>query len=152
MMLLLYFAGDSAGGNIAHHVTLMACQSSQPFNKLTLSGLVAIQPFFGGEERTEAELWLSKGPIITTKSTDKLWEMFLPEGADRNHPAVNIFGGGGDDGEVIERVEFPKSLVIVGGFDPLQDWQKRYAQGLKKCGKQVEMVEYPNAFHGFYSF
>lgn len=45
-----------------------------------------------------------------------------------------------------------RALVVVGGDDLLQDRQRSYAQWLTKCGKQVELVEYPNAFHSFYAF
>ncbi|XP_057792132.1 probable carboxylesterase 18 [Salvia miltiorrhiza] len=141
-----FLAGDSAGGNIAHHVAVRA-----GLDGIELAGIVAVQPFFGGEERTEAEVRLAKGPVLTAEGADALWRMFLPAGADRNHAAVNVFGGGGGD-ERVRSVEFPRALVVVGGADPVQDWQRRYAEGLKRCGKQVELVEYANAFHGFYAF
>ncbi|KAI3445350.1 hypothetical protein Pfo_002015 [Paulownia fortunei] len=143
-----FLAGDSAGGNIAHHVALRASQNSRVFNKIVLAGLVAVQPFFGWEERR-----LTKAPVINADAADTLWRMFLPVGADRNHPAVNVFGCR-DDAKIVEcmkSIEFPSTLVIVGGYDPLQDWQKRYAEGLEKCGKEV-LVEYPNAIHSFYAF
>ena len=43
-------------------------------------------------------------------------------------------------------------MVVVGGFDPLQDWQRRYYKGLRARGKSARLVEYPEAFHSFYSF
>ncbi|XP_022885389.1 probable carboxylesterase 18 [Olea europaea var. sylvestris] len=145
-----FLAGDSAGGNIAHHVTFRACHNSQELDKLVIVGLVALQPFFGGEERTESELRLTKAPILNVEGTDRLWTMFLPQGADRNHPAVNVEPN--FEAMDMKNTKFPSTLVIVGGFDPLQDWQTRYAQGLKKSGKQVELIKYPNAFHSFYGF
>ncbi|CAI9754057.1 unnamed protein product [Fraxinus pennsylvanica] len=145
-----FLAGDSAGGNIAHHVTFRACHNSQELDKLVIVGLVALQPFFGGEERTESELRLTKAPILNVEGTDRLWTMFLPQGANRNHQAVNVETN--FETTDMKNTKFPSSLVIVGGFDPLQDWQIRYAQGLKKSGKQVELIKYPNAFHSFYGF
>lgn len=146
-----FLAGDSAGGNIAHHVAVRAGgREGHALDRLKIGGVVALQPFFGGEERTEAEVRLARAPVLTAESADALWRMFLPAGADRDHAAVNVFGG--DGVERVRSVEFPRALVVVGGFDPLQDWQRRYAQGLKQCGKQVELVEYPNAFHSFYAF
>lgn len=145
-----FLAGDSAGGNIAHHVAVRAGRDRDALDKMRLVGIVAVQPFFGGEERTESEVRLAKGPVLTADGADALWRMFLPTGANRDHAAVNVFGGG--DGDDIESVEFPRALVVVGGLDPLQDWQRRYARGLSKRGKQVELVEYGNAFHSFYAF
>ncbi|KAI3454327.1 hypothetical protein Pfo_010990 [Paulownia fortunei] len=149
-----FIGGDSAGGNIAHHVTVRALQNAHQFDKIKITGILALQPFFGGEERTESELRLRNAPIIDVKKTDLLWRNFLPEGADRNHPAANVFGGGlnSETAAALTNLDFPSTLVIVGGNDPLQDWQRRYVEGLKNCGKEVELIEYPDAFHGFYGF
>ncbi|KAL5778538.1 hypothetical protein ACOSQ2_009275 [Xanthoceras sorbifolium] len=142
-----FLAGDSAGANIAHHVALLA--NDYDFRTLNLTGLISIQPFFGGEERTESELSLAGAPVISIERTDWTWKAFLPEGSDRDHPSVNVFGPNSAD---ISGVKFPTTIVFVGGFDPLQDWQKRYYLGLKKSGKEACLIEYPNAFHTFYAF
>ncbi|KAL3514119.1 hypothetical protein ACH5RR_026836 [Cinchona calisaya] len=148
-----FIAGDSAGGNLAHHVTHRASQNSHEFEKIKIIGLLAMQPFFGGEERTPSELRLTTVPFLNMKVTDRMWKNFLPEGADRNHEATNVFGGGANsEAEDTVPDAFPSSLVFVGGFDPLQDWQKRYCEGLRRCGKEVTLVEYPNGIHGFYTF
>lgn len=149
-----FIAGDSAGGNIAHHVTFRASQDRRELDTVKIVGLVALQPFFGGEERTESELRLRTAPTLNIELTDWMWRCFLPEGADRNHPAAHVFGGGAASKAAtdLKNVEFPKVLVIKGGYDPLQDWQERYVEWLKNCGKGVKVIEYPNAFHGFYGF
>lgn len=140
-----FIGGDSAGGNIAHHVIARALESAEQFRSVRIVGMVGLQPFFGGEERTESELRLTKAPMISVDTTDGYWREFLPEGADRNHPAAHVF-------ESKNLLNFPSALVIVGGNDPLQDWDRRYAEWLNKRGKRVAVVEYPNAFHGFYAF
>ncbi|KAL6981486.1 hypothetical protein U1Q18_023114 [Sarracenia purpurea var. burkii] len=145
-----FLAGDSAGANIAHHVTLRA--GEHEFKKLQIIGFVSIQPFFGGEERTESELRLTGAPVLNTKRTDWMWRSFLPQGSDRNHEAVNVFGAGSKNSGDISAVRFPATVIFVGGCDPLQDWQRRYHEGLKKSGKEVQLVEYPNAIHAFYLF
>ncbi|KAF2297277.1 hypothetical protein GH714_020547 [Hevea brasiliensis] len=141
-----FVAGDSAGGNIAHHVVLQA--GEYRFSNMDVIGLITIQPFFGGEGRTESEIRLSGVPGLSIERSDWYWKAFLPEGADRNHPVVNVFGPNAVD---ISGVHFPATLVVIGGFDILQDWQMRYHDGLKKSGKEVYLVEYPNVIHGFYS-
>lgn len=142
-----FLAGDSAGANIAHHVAISA--SGHEFRELKVVGMVAIQPFFGGEERTESETRLVRVPLVNVERTDWMWKAFLPEGSDRDHPVANVFGPKSVD---ISGVDFPATIVFVGGFDPLQDWQKRYYEGLKKCGKEAELVVYPNAIHTFYAY
>ncbi|VFQ73767.1 unnamed protein product [Cuscuta campestris] len=146
-----FLAGDSAGGNLAHHVAKRASESS--FREVKVIGLVAIQPFFGGEERTTAENTLIKcDHIISVVRTDWMWKAFLPpeEGNDRDHEAVNVSGPRAADISKLE--DFPATMVVAAGFDPLKDWQRRYFEWLKRSGKQVHFVEYPNMVHAFYLF
>ncbi|CAN0891038.1 Probable carboxylesterase 18 [Linum grandiflorum] len=142
-----HVAGDSAGGNLAHNVALMA-RTHRSFSKLKLVGNISIQPFFGGEERIASELALPDAPFITTERTDWMWKQFLPEGSNRDHPAVHVFSG-----EDISNVEgFPATVVFVGGYDPMKDWQKKYYEWLKRSGKDAKLVEYENAIHTFYAY
>ncbi|XP_047322926.1 probable carboxylesterase 18 [Impatiens glandulifera] len=146
-----FLAGDSAGANLAHHVALRFSKTN--FQRLKVIGLVAIQPFFGGEERTDSELRLSL--IVTTKRADFLWKAFLPEeeavtGGGRDHEVINVSGPRAVDLSSVDR--FPPVLVVIGGRDPLQDWQRRYYDWLKKNGKEVELLEYPTMIHAFYVF
>lgn len=96
----LFLAGDSAGGNIVHHVT-QRWTSSPPSDRnipVRLAGIILLQPCFGGEERTEAELRLEGvAPMLNMRRTDWSWRAFLPEGADRNHPAAHVTGEAGPD-------------------------------------------------------
>ncbi|KAJ4805367.1 alpha/beta-Hydrolases superfamily protein [Rhynchospora pubera] len=143
-----FLAGDSAGGNIVHHVARRWAASTQNWKKIKLAGAILLQPFFGGEERTESEIRLKKALLISPNKCDWAWKTFLPEDANRNHEAAYVFNS------IKEGIEeaFPPALVVVGGFDPLHDWQIRYYEALKEKGKQVRLVEYPDAFHAFYVF
>ncbi|CAM0150065.1 unnamed protein product [Urochloa decumbens] len=144
----VFLAGDSAGGNIAHHVAQRwAASVSAAPARLRVAGAVMIQPFFGGEERTDAEVELDRVPPLTVATTDFYWKEFLPEGATRDHPAAHVCGGGVEIAEA-----FPPAMVAVGGFDLLKDWQARYVETLQGKGKPVKVVEYPDAVHGFHVF
>lgn len=142
-----FLAGDSAGGNIAHNVAFRAC--SAEFREVKVIGLIMIQPFFGGEERTESEIRLAGSPLVSIVRTDWQWRAFLPEGSDRNHEAANVCGPNSVD---ISGIDFPGTLVFIGGFDPLRDWQSRYYEWLKRSGKDATLVDYSTAVHAFYLF
>ncbi|KAF3321717.1 putative carboxylesterase 18 [Carex littledalei] len=142
-----FLMGDSAGANIAHHVARRYCTETANWNRIQLAGVIAIQPFFGGEERTESEIRLEGAPLVSQERTDWLWKAFLPEGADKNHEAAYVFSPATELGNA-----FPPVLLVIGGYDPLQDWQKRYYEMLKQKGKEVQLIEYPNAVHAFYVF
>lgn len=145
-----FLAGDSAGGNLAHHVAVRYSAEINDFRELKVIGLIAIQPFFGGEERTESELRLTNVPVVSVENADWHWKAFLPEGCNRDHQAANVFGPNSVDISGLSK--FPVTLVVIGGSDPLQDWQRRYFEGLKRFGKEAYLVEYPKAIHIFYGF
>lgn len=110
-----------------------------------------IQPFFGGEERTASEVRLSRAPVVTVERADKMWKAFLPAGSDRNHQAAGPWRGEEEDEWRCKC--YPPAMVVVGGRDPLQDWQRRYAGWVKEKGKgEVRVVEYEHGVHGFYIF
>nr|KYP42265.1 putative gibberellin receptor GID1L3 [Cajanus cajan] len=142
-----FLAGDSAGANIAHHVAVRVGKSG--LRGIRVVGLVSIQPWFGGEGGTAAEERLDAVPIVSVARTDWLWKAFLPAGSDRDHGAVNVCGPNSED---LSGLDYPETVVFVGGFDPLQDWQKRYYEWLKNCGKKAELIEYPTMIHAFYLF
>ncbi|KAJ4713888.1 Alpha/beta hydrolase-3 [Melia azedarach] len=143
-----FLAGDSAGGNLAHHVAVKA--GDYLFGRLKFIGLIALNPFFGGEERTESEMTNANNLHLSLDLTDWYWKMFPPNGSDRDHPAVNVFGP--RSSVDILPARFPTTLLFIGGFDLLRDWQRKYCEGLKKAGKEVHLVEDPNAFHVSFMF
>ncbi|CAN6200021.1 unnamed protein product [Urochloa humidicola] len=144
-----FLAGESAGGNIVHHVAnRWAARWQASAKTLRLAGIFPVQPYFGGVERTESELALEGvAPVVNLKRSDFSWTAFLPVGATRDHPAAHVTDENADLAE-----EFPPAMVVIGGFDPLKDWQHRYADVLRRKGKEVEVAEYPGTFHGFYGF
>lgn len=112
-------------------------------------GLVSVQPFFGGEERTGSEIRLNRVPVISMDRADWHWKVLLPNGSDRDHEAVNVIGPNAVD---ISGLDYPNTIVFMGGFDPLRDWQRKYYEWLRKSGIGAELIDYPNAIHGFYLF
>ncbi|GJN40901.1 hypothetical protein PR202_gn00317 [Eleusine coracana subsp. coracana] len=145
-----FLAGDSASGNIAHHVARRYALSPSSFRTVRLASLITIQPFFGGEARTPSALRLDGAPVV---STDWMWRAFLPPGADRTHEACDAgMSSPAAAAGVVDAPQFPPVTVVVGGYDPLQDWQRRYCGALRAKGKEVTLLEYPNAIHAFYLF
>nr|AYP67588.1 GID1b [Paeonia suffruticosa] len=138
----VYLAGDSSGGNIAHHVAVKAAESD-----IEVLGNILLHPMFGGQERTESENRLDGKYFVTVQDRYWYWRAFLPPGEDRDHPACNPFG---PNGKCLKGVQFPKSLVVVAGLDLVQDWQLAYVEGLKKAGHDVKLLYLDKATIGFY--
>jgi gibberellin receptor GID1 len=138
----VYLAGDSSGGNIAHHVAVRAAEEGGE-----VLGSILLHPLFGGQERTESETRLDGKYFVRIQDRDWYWRAYLPEGEDRDHPACNVFG---PRSRSLEGLNFPKSLVVVAGLDLLQDWQLGYVEGLKKSGQEVKLLYLEKATIGFY--
>ncbi|KAK9068989.1 hypothetical protein SSX86_013105 [Deinandra increscens subsp. villosa] len=138
----VYLAGDSSGGNIAHHVAHRAATSN-----VEVLGNILLHPLFGGEQRMESEMKLDGKYFVKLQDRDWYWRAFLPEGEDRDHPACNIFGPRGSS---LTGLSFPKSLVVVAGLDLVQDWQLGYVEGLRKSGQDVTLLFLEKATIGFY--
>ncbi|MCO5549381.1 hypothetical protein L7F22_002852 [Adiantum nelumboides] len=137
-----FLAGDSSGGNIAHNVAVRAAQEGLP-----LAGSILLMPMFGGQARTASEMALDGKYFVSLKDRDWYWRAFLPIGADREHPACNPFSV---DAHPLQRISLPPCLVVVGGYDILQDWQLQYVYGLKKAGKPVQVMFLEQATMGFF--
>ncbi|GMH07679.1 hypothetical protein Nepgr_009519 [Nepenthes gracilis] len=142
-----FLAGDSAGGNLAHHLGVRASQAE--FKEVKIIGLIVIQPFFYGKDRTESEIRLEGAPIVSRRRVEWMWKAFLPKGEDLDHWAVNVSGPNAVD---ISGLEVPPVILFVGGFDPLRDWQLRYHDWLKNSGKDVTLFDVPTVCHAFYVF
>jgi gibberellin receptor GID1 len=138
----VYMAGDSSGGNIAHHVAVRAAEEN-----VEVLGNILLHPLFGGEKRTESEKKLDGKYFVKLQDRDWYWRAFLPEGEDRDHHACNPFG---PKGKSLKGLKFPKSLVCVAGLDLLQDWQLEYAEGLKNYDHDVKLLYLKEATIGFY--
>ncbi|XP_078439929.1 gibberellin receptor GID1C-like [Wolffia australiana] len=138
----VFLAGDSSGGNIAHHVAARAAASG-----VNVAGNVLVNPMFGGEARTSSEIVLDGKYFVTLQDRDWYWRAFLPEGADRDHPACNPLGPLGSD---LRGVAFPPSLVVVAGLDLVRDRQLGYAAGLERAGHRVRLLHLEQATIGFY--
>ncbi|CAN1167860.1 Gibberellin receptor GID1C [Linum perenne] len=138
----IFLAGDSSGGNIAHHVALRAAETD-----IEVLGNILLNPMFGGERRTVSENELDGRYFVSVRDRDWYWKAFLPDGADRDHPACNPFS---QSATSLTGMKFPKSLVVVAGLDLVQDWQLAYVEGLKKSGQHVKHLYLEKATIGFY--
>ncbi|XP_051122129.1 probable carboxylesterase 6 [Andrographis paniculata] len=123
----IYLSGDSAGANIAFHVALT--RPNRPPD-VVLQGLILIQPFFGGEARTNSEKYTAQSPrsALTLAASDAYWRMSLPAGANRDHPWCNPAAG-----KVVPAAAM-RTMVCVAEMDILKD---RSGEVCGKLGSQM---------------
>nr|XP_043606057.1 probable carboxylesterase 6 [Erigeron canadensis] len=141
----VFLSGDSAGGNIAHHVALRAIRDIEC--PVHIKGILPIHPYFGSEKRTELEM--KESSVDEVKSNDMFWRLSIPDGLNRDYDYCNL-----EKMEVSmsEWSRFPNVLVFVAELDFLKERGVTYAEFLKKKGVQVKLIETRNEKHVFHVF
>ncbi len=130
--------GDSAGGNLATVVALMARDAGGP----AVSFQLLIYP--GTDQRMGHPTIDSNGEgyLLTKKSMIYFRGHYLPKKQDwldwRASPLL-----------AKSLARLPPAFVLTAGYDPLLDEGRAYAERLKKEGVATEYREYADMVHGF---
>lgn len=68
----VFVSGDSAGGNIAHHLAVRLRAGSPELDPVRMRGYVLLAPFFGGTVRTKSEAEGPKDAFLNWELIDRL--------------------------------------------------------------------------------
>ncbi|GFZ18700.1 carboxyesterase 18 [Actinidia rufa] len=147
-------ASSSPQPNLPYPPHLSRSSSSSTEADSSTSPPIPMRDWAGGDTtvlRRRGEDGVGEAAIPSSISgADRLDVEGVPAGGDRDHEVINVSGPRAAD---ISRLEkFPATVVVVGGFDALQDWQRKYYDWLKSSGKEAYLLEYPNMVHAFYVF
>jgi acetyl esterase len=135
----LAVGGDSAGGNLAAAVALMARDRSGP----TLALQALIYPVTDFDADTPSMRQNAEGYVLT-RSTMRWFHDAFCAAADRTDPYAAPLRAPTTAGVA-------PAHVIVAGYDPLRDEGVAYARALIEGGVRTTLTCYPGAFHGFFS-
>lgn len=131
--------GESAGGNLAAAVAVMARDRSGP----ALALQVLLNPHCDLLTRYPSQALRAHGPLLTSHAIEEGTARYLA-GADPAHPYASPALAG-------LRGVAP-ALVQTAGLDPLRDDGAAYAGALRRSGVGVRYSEYRRAVHGYASF
>lgn len=132
-------AGDSAGGNLAAVVSLMARDSGMAFLDYQILLYPATQSV---DLTTESHLNFGTEYGLTTRQVAWYIDQYLPEVSDRYEAYASPLLADDLSG-------LPPALVVLAGFDPLRTEGEQYADRLRAAGVPVTLHTYESMIHGF---
>jgi acetyl esterase len=149
----LAVGGDSAGGNLAAAVTLLARADSDSARSNpdgdtdsipSLAGQLLVYPNTdqladSGSMRENVDPWLFNRDSVA-------WyrQFYLTTPQDAVNPLASPLLAKDLSG-------LPPALVITAEYDPLRDQGEQYARRLAADGVHVELSRYPGMVHGFFA-
>jgi acetyl esterase len=134
--------GDSAGGNIAAAVTLLAKERGEP--RIDLQ--VLLYPVTDADFVTGSYDTFADGPWLTRRAMKWFWDAYLPDVPARREPTATPLNA------TLEQLEgLPEALVIVAENDVLRDEGEAYARKLSRADVRVTSVRYNGTIHDFMS-
>ena len=130
--------GDSAGGNLAAAIALMAREAGGP----AISFQLLIYPATDQRLGHPSIDGNGEGYLLTKKVMQYFRGHYLPHKEDwldwRASPLL-----------AKSHATLPPAFVMTAGFDPLLDEGRAYSEKLKKEGVPTEYREYSDMVHGF---
>ncbi len=134
----LAVGGDSAGGNLAAVVSLIARDQGGP----RIAYQLLIYPATDVRFLSPSHKTNGQGYLLTTEVIEYFTACYLSNDADRLDWRVSPALAANHHG-------LPPALVITAGYDPLRDDGRDYADQLRAAGNKVEHVDFPGQIHGF---
>lgn len=135
----LAIAGDSAGGNLAAAVALMARDRGGPAVKFQL----LIYPCTDFDLTSRSMVDNGDGYFLTSAAMDWFYGHYLATDEDREHHFAAPIRA--------DVAGLPPALVITAEYDPLRDEGNEYARRLQRAGVPTTSTCYAGMIHGFFS-
>ena len=136
----LAVGGDSAGGNLAAAVCLMARDRGDT----AISYQLLICPVTNHSFDTQSYRNYAGGPYLTLKDMEWFWSHYLRDRRDGTNPYASPLLG--------DLRSLPPAFVITSEFDPLRDEGEAYARCLQEAGVSTKMIRYESMVHTFTDF
>jgi len=131
-------AGDSAGGNLAAVVALMAREKGFP----QLAYQVLIYPVTDRNFETASYRQNGADYFLTTAMMEWFWNHYINSEADGSDWRASPLRSA-------DASNLPPAFVITAEFDPLRDEGEAYARKLAEAGNIVTVKRYLGQIHGF---
>lgn len=134
----LAVCGDSAGGNLATVVAMMARDQKGPH----ISYQVLLYPTVDASFRFASIDALAEGYLLTKPMMVWFLDHYRAANTDPKDPYFSPF-------EATDLSGLPPALIITAEYDPLRDEGRAYAERLEAAGVPVKYREYKGMIHVF---
>lgn len=134
--------GDSAGGNLAAAVSLMARDRGEFLPRRQILLYPATYWDHGPGSPFPSVNENGRDYILTARRVQNYMELYAPAERDRRSPYVAPL--------TAENLsDQPDTLVITAQYDPLRDEGEAYGRRLRESGNRVRVFRIDDALHGF---
>lgn len=133
-------AGDSAGGNLAAAVALLAAKRNGP--RICLQSL--LYPVADCDFTTASYRDFATGLNLDREAMQWFWNHYLPDEAQRMSPVASPLRASLD-----ELKGLPPALVVTAECDVLRDEGEAYARKLAAAGVPVTAMRFGGVLHAF---
>jgi acetyl esterase len=134
----LAVGGDSAGGNLAAVVSMMARDRGGP----AIAFQLLVYPVTDHSFETKSYRENAAGYLLTREAMRWFWNHYLARVEQGKYPYVSPL-------LAPDLSRLPPALVITAEYDPLRDEAEAYAARLAEAGVPVTLTRYPGMIHGF---
>lgn len=131
-------AGDSAGGNLAAAVALMARDRSGP----ALAFQALVYPITDFHFDTASYRDFATGYYLTRDDMKWFWRQYLGGRSADEAIYATVMSSPTFDG-------LPPALIVTAEFDPLRDEGEAYGRRLGEAGVGCRVLRYEGMIHGF---
>ena len=133
--------GDSAGGNLAAAISLMARDRGGP----RIRHQMLIYPATDAAMDTASQKeFTADGFVLSKLDMEWFWGYYLANKKDGENPYAS-------PSRARDLKNLPPAHVITASHDPLRDEGEAFAEQLKKAGNKVTVKRYEGVVHGFVS-
>lgn len=136
--------GDSAGGNLAAVVSLMARDRGEFLPGKQILIYPATNYDHSAKSPYKSVIENGTDYVMTSKRIQDYMDLYVPNELDRLSPYV---------APILESnlTNQPKTLILTAEYDPLRDEGEAYGLRLRKSGNDVKIYRINDALHGFLS-
>lgn len=135
----IVIGGDSAGGNLAAAVSLMARDEGP-----TIAAQVLYYPVTDRDFTRASYVENESGYLLTKKGMEFFWQSYLSDDGQATDPLAAPL-------QEKDLADLPAAFVLTASYDPLRDEGIAYADALRAAGTRVHAVQHEDQIHGFVS-